>query len=169
MIHLETDLEKISRISKSKKRENLSFRTFLKGKDNDKLDVIIQRLNKEIEGQIDCTKCGNCCINLRPCLTKNEIDTLARIDDISSDVFIEKYTEEDNFENIKYLKDTPCKYLSDKKCTIYDNRPEDCRSFPHTHKSSFNSRTMGIIDNYGICPIVFNLLERLKMELRFRY
>src|SRR4030042_2156501 len=168
MIPIEVDIEKINQISKRKEKENLIFRTFLKGKDDDKLDIIVHGLNEEISGQIDCTKCGNCCINLRPCLTKNEIDTLSRIDNVSRDIFIEKYTGEDNFEKIKFLKDIPCKYLSDKKCSIYDNRPSDCKSFPHIHKPNFNSRTLGMIENYGICPIVFNLLERLKMELRFR-
>jgi uncharacterized protein len=168
MIPIEVDIEKIYQISKRKEEENLRFRTYLKGKDDDNLDLIVHRLNEEIEGKIDCTKCGNCCIYLRPCLTTKDINTLSRIDDISRDIFIEKYTDEDNFEKKKFLKDIPCKYLYDKKCSIYDNRPSDCKSFPHVHKSNFNSRTFGMIENYGICPIVYNLLERLKIELRFR-
>lgn len=168
MIPIETDFEKIIQISKQKEKENIRFRTFLKGKDDDELDNLVHGLNKEIENQIDCTKCGNCCVNLRPCLTRKEINILSKIDNISRDYFIEKYTEEDKFENIKYLKNTPCKYLVDKKCSIYINRPGDCRSYPNIQKTDFNSRTWSMIESYGICPIVFNVFERLKMEYGFR-
>jgi Fe-S-cluster containining protein len=168
MIPIEIDIERISQISKRKESENLRFRTFLKVKGNDNLDNLVHRLNKEIESQIDCTKCGNCCINLRPCLTKNEIEKLSKIDNVSRDFFIDNYTEQDKFENIKYLKNIPCKYLSDKKCSIYIDRPDDCKSYPHIHKPKINSRTLGVIENYGICPIVFNVFERLKIEFRFR-
>ena len=168
MIPIELDIEKINHISKLKEKENLNFRAFLKGQDDEKVDRIVHRLNKEVESQIDCTDCGNCCKNMRPCVTNNEIDTLTVIDKVSREYFIENFTEHDDLENIKYLKDTPCKYLSGKKCSIYGVRPKDCIAYPNIHKRSFNSRSLSMIDNYGICPIVFNVLERLKMEFRFR-
>lgn len=52
---------------------------------------------------------------------------------------------------------------------IYKSRPEDCRSYPHKHKSDFLSRTLGFIDNYEICQIVYNLFEQLKEELGFKF
>jgi len=168
MIQIELDLEKISRISREKESENFRFRSFLKRKVNKTVDNLVHRLNKEIESHIDCTKCGNCCINLKPGITNKEIDKLSKNDHVTSDFFIQNHTEQDDFEELKYLKDSPCKYLSDKKCSIYTDRPEDCKSYPHIHKPNFNSRTLGVLENYGICPIVFNVFERLKMELRFR-
>ncbi len=36
-------------------------------------------------------------------------------------------------------------------------------------KDCFDSRTLGIIENFGICPIVFNLIEYLKVELNYKY
>ncbi|MDR0866741.1 MAG: YkgJ family cysteine cluster protein [Candidatus Symbiothrix sp.] len=65
-------------------------------------------------------------------------------------------------------KDIPCRYLNGKICSIYEERPNECRSYPNTHKSGFISRTWGMIENYEICPIVFNVMEGLKYELRFR-
>ena len=168
MIPLEIDIKKISRVSKIKENENFRFRSFLKGQDGEKVDRIAHRLNTEVESLIDCTVCGNCCENLRPCVNDLEIDTLAKIDHISQKYFIENFTEKDDFENIRYLKNTPCRYLNGKKCSVYVDRPEDCRSYPHIQKRSFNSRTLGIIGNYGICPIVFNVWERLKTEFKFR-
>jgi Fe-S-cluster containining protein len=81
---------------------------------------------------------------------------------------VSRFVEKDKFEDTKYLKDSPCKYLVDKVCMIYVDRPEDCKSYPHTHKRNFISRTLGMIENYGICPIVYNVYENLKVELRFK-
>src|SRR4030042_3319491 len=167
MIPLELNIEKIWRISDQKENENYRFRSFLKGQDSEKVDKIVHRLNKEIVKLIDCRNCGNCCKNLRPHVTDTEIDKFLNIDNISREDFITNFIEQDDLEDIKYLKDTPCKYLADKKCIIYADRPEDCKSYPHLHKCDFTSRTLGMIENYGICPIVFNVFERLKTELRF--
>jgi hypothetical protein len=165
---LEINLDKISHIGKIKDKENIRFRSFLKGKDDDKVDRIVHAINKEVVDQIDCTKCGNCCNTLRPSVSENEISTLANIEKVPPEEYTSKYTEKDDFENSKYLKDTPCRYLKDKKCSIYSSRPHDCKSFPHIDKNSFNSRTFSMIENYTICPIVFNVLERLKEKFKFR-
>ncbi|MBW1737720.1 MAG: hypothetical protein JRJ69_09220 [Deltaproteobacteria bacterium] len=53
-------------------------------------------------------------------------------------------------------------------CSHYELRPEACRSFPHLHKEEFVSRLMGVIQNYAVCPIIFNVYERLKNELWHR-
>ncbi|MFO7657935.1 MAG: YkgJ family cysteine cluster protein [Bacteroidales bacterium] len=168
MKHLELDIEKIALIAEQKEEENLDFRLYLKGQDFKKVDKIVHRLDKEITSQIDCQKCGNCCKTLRPCLTESEIEKLSQIENYTPVDFVSRFVEIDTFEDIKYLKDTLCRFLKDKICTIYADRPEDCRSYPHTHKTYFISRTLGMIDNYGICPIVFNLFERLKLELGYK-
>lgn len=165
---LELNIEKISRISQQKENENYRFRSFLKGQDSDKVDEIVHRLYKEIVEHINCTDCGNCCKKLRPCLTDSEIDRLSGIDNLSQKDFITSFVERDEIDHSIYLKNIPCKYLADKKCTIYVDRPGDCKSYPHIQKEDFNSRTLGIIENFGICPIVFNVFERLKIEMRFK-
>ena len=169
MIHLELDINTIAQIGEQKEKENYEFRIFLKGQDSDTVDKVVHRLNKEISSQIDCQACGNCCKSLRPCVTDSEIDNLSKIDNMSQTDFEAKFVKKDDFEDIKYLKDMPCKYLKDKSCSIYPNRPKDCKSYPHTHKADFSSRTLGMIDNYGICPIVYNVYERLKTELKYGY
>lgn len=168
MMPLEMNIEKIERINKQKENENYRFRSFLKGQDSEKVDRIVSRLHKEISGQIDCTKCGNCCMKLKPGVSDFEIKSLSVVDNISPEDFIASFTGQDAFDGTKYLKDAPCKYLSKKKCVIYSDRPAVCKSYPHTHKPDFNSRTLGVIENAEICPIVFNLFERLKMEFKFR-
>jgi len=168
MKNLELDLEKIHLISQQKEQENFRFRSFLKGQDSKRIDSIVHRLNKEIGDQIDCTTCGNCCSILTTNVTKKEIDVLAEYENISPQDFEANFLKKVQYEPTLCLKDMPCRYLKDKKCTIYSFRPDDCRSYPNLHKKDFNSRTLFVLEQYGICPIVFNVFERLKLEFRFR-
>jgi Fe-S-cluster containining protein len=59
----------------------------------------------------------------------------------------------------------PCPILNGKLCSIYENRPEVCRSFPHLEQPRFTSRLIGVIDNVAVCPIAFNAFEELKAKL----
>ncbi|MGM0650129.1 MAG: YkgJ family cysteine cluster protein [Bacteroidota bacterium] len=168
MKHLESDTKKIALLGEQNEEENFDFRIFLKGQDKKRVDRIVHRLDAEIRSQIDCQKCGNCCKIFRPCVTDREIDKLSKLAKHSRHDFEKHYVEIDNFDNVKYLKDTPCIFLNGNSCSIYKDMPEDCKSYPHTHKPGFISRTLGLIDDYGICPIVFNVFERLKLELGYK-
>jgi len=147
---LEINLKNIAQIAKLKQDENISFWTYLKEQDSEKIDEIVHRLNKEITPQIDCLKCGNCCLNIRP---------------IATDEAMGVFAEPENFETYRYLKGFACKHLDGKKCTIYPDRPEECRSYPYLHRDKFVERSSEVLQNYEICPIVFNVFELLKKEL----
>ena len=164
--YIETDLYKIETLAKLREDENWRFRSFLKGKNGHKVDVIVHRLNEEISAKIDCTKCGNCCTKLSPCITKNDLHNLSEALKIPSSEVVEKYTE--TIEDELSLKQLPCAFFADKKCTLYQYRPETCHSYPHLHKKDFTSRLISVLSNYEICPIVFNVYERLKDEMGFR-
>ncbi len=164
-IGLELDLEKIEELVKLREDKNIEFRAFLKGQDPDKIDETVQRINIEISSQIDCTTCGNCCMKLKPFITEQDIKILSQRLNLSQQQVMDDYIEID--EGDQYFKNLPCSFLKEKKCTVYNDRPEDCRSFPHMHKRNFISRLWGVIENYSICPIVFNVFERLKTELNY--
>jgi Fe-S-cluster containining protein len=166
MKHLETDLSKIKQLATYRINENFRFRTFLKGKDGVKVDSIVHRLHKDIAAQIDCTLCGNCCCQLKPELHEKDIEKLSQIETITPENYIAGYCEKDDYGEI-YLKTIPCRYLEGKKCSIYESRPKECRRFPYTDENEFISRLFGMISFYELCPIVFNLMEILKVELRF--
>ncbi len=165
---LETNLDVIKKLGQEREEENIKFRFFLKWREEDDVDEIVHRLHDEIAAQIDCTLCGNCCKMLRPFVSDEELKRLSEIDNITPEAFDKKYVELSD-EEMKYLKEMPCKYLKDNKCTVYIDRPSECRSYPHTHKDEFTTRLLGVINNYEICPIVFNLYEQLKREMGFRY
>jgi len=162
---IELDLAKIERLGKIREEENIEFRLFLKQQDPDKIDRIVHRLNRIISEQIDCTTCRNCCKKLQPSIVEKDIERLSNRLHITTEQVIDQYTE--IYDEELYFKNLPCVFLKDNKCTIYDDRPEDCRSYPHLHKDSFIFRLWDVIDNYSICPIVFNVFERLKTELNF--
>jgi Fe-S-cluster containining protein len=164
---LETDLLKINHLASIRADENYRFRRFLKGKESDKIDRIVHRLHDEISGKIDCTLCGNCCNLLNPTLEKEEIEVLARLENITPESYLEKYCVEVEDSEISFAE-KPCRYLESKKCSIYEHRPEQCRLFPYTREKEFIFRLFLMIENYEICPIVFNIIERLKNELMFR-
>ena len=162
---LETDLEKMKVLGELRKEENERFRAFLKNRNTHKIDLLLHRLNEQITPQIDCTACGNCCKNLSPYLTNNDLKHLADATQLPAHRLISDYTETDDY-GIS-LKHVPCCFLKDNKCTIYQHRPETCSSFPHLDKPDFISRSRRTFDNYSICPIIFNVIERLKMEMDF--
>jgi Fe-S-cluster containining protein len=164
-MYLERDLSKIRQLAARREDENYRFRKFLKCRDRKKTDNIVHRLHAQITPLIDCTSCGNCCRFLTPKLSAEDINVLAQMENISPDDYKAAYCEED-FGNV-YLNDLPCRYLDGNKCGIYENRPMQCKTFPNTNKPDFTSRLLGMISFYEICPIVFNIMEKLKDELRF--
>jgi Fe-S-cluster containining protein len=164
---METNLLEIKQLAAAREHENVRFRTFLKCRDSGKIDKIVYQLHSEITQQIDCTLCGNCCRQLQPELHKKDIATLARLENITPKSYKDNYCEKNEDGEIS-LKTMPCRYLKEKKCCIYENRPEGCKNFPYTDKEKFTSRLISMLCFYKICPIVFNLIEILKDEMRFR-
>ena len=127
---------------------------------------MLANLNKEISAQIDCTKCANCCKIVHPILDDKDISNFAFGLKMKIQEFEDKYiTKDKDIEEGKVFNKLPCPFLKDKLCANYDHRPKACISFPHLHKEGFAFRLLGVIDNYGICPIVFNVYEQLKLEL----
>lgn len=168
MLPVEMDLSKIEKLSIQKENENFKFRAFLRSLDSLEVDRVVHRLNRKVSQAIDCTECGNCCHSLVPGVTEEEITRLAALDNITPEEFDKKHLEDDKFAGTKFLKAIPCRYLEGKICSVYDLRPHECRSYPHLHKKGFVYRTLSVISNYGICPIVFNVMENLKIELNFK-
>lgn len=164
---METNLERIQALAEERDDENWEFRTYLKGKDGNQIDKRVHRLFEEVAAQIDCTACGNCCAVMWPTVTKADVERLASRFSMSPDAFEAEHVCEMEKDSLALIGQ-PCHFLKDKRCTVYSDRPEVCRSYPHLHKPDFVFRLMGVVSNYGVCPIVFNVYERLKDELGWR-
>lgn len=168
-MELELNLETIQKLAAERENENWEFRAFLKWQSSKKHDALVHRLYKRISEEIDCTTCGNCCREMSPTLKRADVRRLAEGVGVSTEE-IEKHCLESEEERGAFImKEKPCPFLKEDSCTVYPHRPKDCRSYPHLHKKDFASRLLGVIDNYSICPIVFNVYEHLKEELQEEY
>ena len=172
-MELETNLERIAQLGKQKDKENFKFRSYLKGLDIDenKLDKIVHNLNKEVSEKIDCTECANCCKIFTIYLSEDDISIFAKGLNTSSEELIKNYCKnfKDNYDEDDLKKyefsQVPCPFLENNKCTNYEHRPKECQQYPYLQKDKFISRLLGVIDNYSVCPIVFNVYEQLKKIL----
>jgi hypothetical protein len=81
--------------------------------------------------------------------------------------FMNKYIEEDFGEY--QLKQTPCCFLKeDGRCEIETCKPESCKSYPFTDRPERLFSLFSIIESASVCPVVFEMIERLKNEYGFK-
>ena len=163
---METDPEKIKKLAKEKEDENWRFRSFLKmiDKSPEEVDAVVQRLYQEISSKIDCATCRNCCKELIPALEEEDIKRLSRAMELTVDQFRDQYVLKDELGDYTF-RERPCPLFKDNKCMYFDDRPRLCKSFPHFITDGFVFRLMGVIRYCSVCPIVYNVYERLKGEL----
>jgi hypothetical protein len=125
------DLIKLPILAKAKEDENWRFGTFLKGCDMEpeELDRLVAKITRRVWAGIDCTKCANCCKTVRPTMSDEEVDRLAKRLGARREEFIERYLEptEEGSDNPWWMRSTPCAFLKDNRCTVYEDRPADCR------------------------------------------
>ena len=165
-INLETNKEKISDLAVLREEENEAFRSFLNHRDRYDIDNMVHDINLKVEPLIDCTHCGACCKGLMINVTKNETEDIAKHLNITTEHFTEKYIEE-SAGGMMIMNTIPCHFLEDKKCSVYEHRFSECRDFPHLHKPNFNDRLFATLIHYSICPIIFNVVEELKIKTNF--
>lgn len=67
------------------------------------------------------------------------------------------------------IKQNPCPFLTESGCSVCDCRPENCREYPYTHKDEIVSRLTNLVENCGVCPVVYEIFERLKKHYRCEF
>jgi len=166
-MRLETDLEKIEQLSRQREDANWEFRCFLKRCDlsSARIDAAVKEINQEVSAQIDCTTCGNCCKVMLPSLSHADIKRLALHLQLSIQEFKQRFLALDE-DNAWEFNQKPCPFLQNNRCTVYESRPRDCRSYPHLQKREFVTRLSQAFSNCSVCPIVFNVYERLQQTFR---
>lgn len=167
MLALLTNLHEISIQATAKIAENETFRAYLQHADTDILDEKVHTLNNQITPLIDCTACGNCCRQLMINVTTAELAEVATTLQISTAQFEDEYIEKSQ-QGKMIMNSIPCHFLGNNKCSIYTNRFTECRAFPHLDKPNFKGRLFGTLMHYGMCPIVYNVIETLKVQLQFK-
>ena len=155
---IETDLSRIQQLSRERDDENWEFRSWLKQHAPDDIDGVVKALSQKYFALIDCTQCANCCRSLHIEFKKSELYTIASTLGQSMETFQKQSMSEGSVN-------PPCPMLNGNLCSIYENRPDICRSYPHLEQPEFTSRLIGVIGNIAICPIAFNAFEELKATL----
>ena len=155
---IETDLARIQQLSQAHDEENWEFRSWLKQNAPDDVDGLVKTLSKKYFALIDCMQCANCCRSLHIEFKKSELHAIAKTLGQSINAFRKQYMSEGKVN-------PPCPLLNGNQCSIYENRPDVCRSFPHLEQPEFTSRLIGVIENVATCPIAFNAFEELKAKL----
>ena len=168
---LVTDLVQIRRLGEKRRDENLRFRRFLKSRETVP-DRRFRHMAEEIEDQIDCRACGNCCRVAATPITDRDVEKLARFLGIRQREFIDQYTDPNPEERGYILRrnEKGCVFLSGNDCTVYEARPHNCVDFPHLVRGagSIAFRMWQFVDRACYCPIVYNALEAYKQVSGFR-
>ena len=155
---IEIDLSRIQQLSQAHGDENWEFRSWLKQHAPDDIDDLVKTLSQKYFALIDCMQCANCCRSLQMEFKKSEIHAIAKTLGQSMEAFQKQSMSEGKVN-------PPCPMLNGKLCSIYENRPDVCRSFPHLEQPEFTARLIGVISNVAIYPIAFNAFEELKVKL----
>jgi len=166
------DLVQIRALAERKEDENSRFCHFLKTRCNLEPDEIDQRVfetTRRVWAGIDCTTCANCCREMKPTFSEEEVDRVARRLGMERQQFIETYLErsEADSENPWQTRATLCPFLKDNLCSVYEDRPAECSGYPYLYKPDFVFRTMGVVERTFTCPIVYQVMEELKKSLQF--
>ena len=185
--------KKMHIVAKKYEDENIAFRTFLKGHaDEDELDSQFLQLHNELFAGYDCCKCANCCRAYAATLNESDVDAISEYIGQDKNDFIAKYLKKSEYDASCYtISQEPCIFLCDPensrcgelaskvtpgklpahdgKCMIYDVRPAECKGFPFTDQPGRLWSLFGVIDFAQVCPVVFEIVQRLKMMYRFKY
>lgn len=101
-------------------------------------------------GKFDC--CCNCNEVDMPILLPFEVDELSRISRRNPDEFAKKLTN--NLYQMKRVDDDNskgCVFFQNNCCSIYENRPIDCRLFPFDFKEIRGKYWLIYYDNIDVC------------------
>jgi Fe-S-cluster containining protein len=165
-----TDLVQIKRLGEQKRAENERFRKHLKSHDYNERRMRV--VAEEIESQIDCTQCANCCKQATVKLHDRDVEKLAKYLRIKPAQFLRDYTMEDEEQGtvLKFEEGKGCIFLDGNDCTVYDARPQICVDFPHLVRGNgtITFRMWQFIDRATYCPIVYNALEEYKDMTGFK-
>ena len=147
--------------------ENTKFRTFLKNHaDPDILDKQFAALHNELFSGYDCCRYHNCCAQYSVSLSDEDIEKIAAFINLSKEDFISQYACEGDDG---YVIKPPCPFLeNDGSCRVQPCKPDECRGYPYTDQPDRISSLYGVIGFTEVCPVVFEIVQRLKQIYGFK-
>lgn len=164
---MQQDYQKILERSRSRKTQYQKLAVQLRGKKNQHaVDLLVNEAHEEAFEKIDCLSCANCCKTTGPLWTRKDIERVAASKQMKPAAFMEKYLRVDEDQDY-VLKQLPCTFLGqDHYCSIYEQRPEACRDYPHTHRRQMKNIMKETVQNAVICPAVGLIFERIQEKIQ---
>lgn len=156
----------VSAAAAKRENENMRFRTFLKNHaDPDELDQQFFAFHQELFDKYDCRQCRNCCRKYSTVLSEEEIVNISNYLGMTRQQFLEDYL----VRGVDGLElPAPCRFLNaDGNCQLQDCKPEECKEFPCTDRPERIESLYSILSAAEVCPVVFEILERLKELYHF--
>jgi len=166
------DFVQIRSLAKQKEGENRGVRRFVKlecNLDSEEMDAQVFDATRRVWAGIDCTACANCCREVRPTFSNQDVDRLAARLKMPPQRFIDAYLDrnEEGEANPWQTRSMPCAFLKENRCSVYEDRPADCQRYPYLYEPEFAFRTMAMVERTFTCPIVYEVMEELKRAWGF--
>lgn len=122
---------------------------------------LLPELHEAAFRDINCLDCAACCKNYSPRFKTPDIKRISKHLRMKEGAFIERYLRLDE-DGDYVVQSHPCPFLDkDNSCTIYEERPSDCRRFPYTDEDVLLKRPALTLKNATFCPAVYVVMERL--------
>ena len=160
------DLLQFKKQAEQLRKENLQFFNKLKLRKPRNLDDVFHEAHEEIFTKTDCLTCGNCCKTTSPIFYQKDIERASKAVKLKPGSFIEKYLRLDE-DNDYVLQIAPCPFLNpDNYCSIYNDRPNACREYPHTNRKKMQQVLDITFKNTMVCPAVLKITELVKRNIK---
>jgi len=149
---------------KAERETKKHFEKLKKTKPNN-LDELFESHHDAVFEHTDCLTCANCCKTTSPIFIPRDIERLSKAFKLKVPEFIAQYLHLDK-DNDYVLNQTPCPFLDNENfCTVYENRPNACREYPHTNRKRIYQVLDLAVKNTYICPAVYQIVEDIKAKL----
>lgn len=156
--------------AKKRENENLEFRTYLKcNAKEEELDQQFLKLHNELFENYDCSRCRNCCRMYHGQIPKEDLPKDAEYLGISEEEFRGSFLDGKEIEGKYQTKHAPCDFLQENgDCKLGECKPEDCKKYPYTNQPERLWSLYSVLDAVSVCPVAFEIYERLKIEYGFK-
>jgi Fe-S-cluster containining protein len=162
-LRLEKDPQRVRELALQKEEENWRYRAALKNTDLScgQIDAIVRKIYRAVSEQIDCLECGHCCREMVPVLKAKDVARLSKRLGLRTAEIKKRYLKDSEEGDGSVFTLTACPFQDGNACSVYDDRPDVCRSFPHLHKKDFVFRLSQVVENCEVYRIVYNVYEQL--------
>jgi len=173
MLPVITDLTRIAALAAQRGDDYEAFGHYIdrmwecERRDSAELDALVAAIAADVIPLIDCTACANCCRAITVGLVPEDVPPLAHALDVSPQDVIARYVDREagaRHEEWGVICRSPCPLLRGNLCSVYASRPRSCRDYPAL-TPDFRWLYPVIAQGAGLCPIIFNVIERLKVQL----